>query len=489
MNKTILTPPSASPVVNALRAIGYSAETAIADLVDNSLDARASKIEIRFEYNESNSYIMIKDNGHGMDENTLQRAMSIGSKDPRVNRGKGELGRFGMGLKTASFSMGRRLSVLTQKDGQQYQRCWDLDYVSEINEWELFQFIPPEVRAKMGEMKGNSGTVVLIDKLDRFVKSNNRSNVTERRFMNKVKKVEQHIAFIFHSILEKRASEISINGLTIKPWDPFLRSHLGTFEYPEQFISQDGVNIEVRSYILPHPTSLSRETYKNAEKPGKWYDLQGFYIYRENRLLYYGDWLRLFPKDAPSQLSRIRIDIPNSLDSEWQIDIKKSTVFPPEDILERLRSIADTVRARSRSVFYFKATSSERTPSNIENINPWEQSSKNGQPYFILNRSHPLVKKVLEQLNEEATKAFNAYLQLVQLGCPSNLIGTSYAESKEEAISEEDITILKQLIQAFEQSGVISNKEELADALFALPSLDRFSIETIRKIVEEEVGR
>lgn len=152
----VLTRPSAAPVIQALRSIGYNASTAIADLVDNSLDAKASTIKVNFTYNDTDGMITINDNGLGMTEYMLQIAMSIGSKDPRERRRTNELGRFGMGLKTASFSLGKRLSVLTKKDGVYFERCWDLDHVSECNEWQLFTKIPEEIKLQLDDIKGKT---------------------------------------------------------------------------------------------------------------------------------------------------------------------------------------------------------------------------------------------------------------------------------------------------------------------------------------------
>lgn len=147
---TIHTQPSATPVIQALRSIGYNAQTAIADIVDNSVDAKSKYIHIEFEYDMGNGYIKIEDNGVGMTDVELQQAMTIGSKDPREKREKEELGRFGMGLKTASFSQGKRLCVITKKDGIISERSWDLEYVSDKNEWLLYQSIPSEVKDRMG---------------------------------------------------------------------------------------------------------------------------------------------------------------------------------------------------------------------------------------------------------------------------------------------------------------------------------------------------
>ncbi|UUZ92345.1 ATP-binding protein [Paenibacillus sp. P25] len=200
----VISQPSATPVIHALRSLGYNAGTAIADLIDNSLDAKATKITLQFMCFGNDGAIIIADNGHGMNEDTLQAAMNIGSKDPRADRRPNELGRFGMGLKTASFSLGKRLSVLTKQNGIYAQRCWDLDHVSKCNEWRLFTAIPDEVRQYMCDIEGDSGTVICIDKLDRFMGAGSANTIHESSFFAKVRRIHHHLEFVFHSIIEKR---------------------------------------------------------------------------------------------------------------------------------------------------------------------------------------------------------------------------------------------------------------------------------------------
>ncbi|SDE48211.1 Histidine kinase-, DNA gyrase B-, and HSP90-like ATPase [Bacillus wiedmannii] len=204
---TIYTKPSAAPVIQALRSIGYNAQTAISDIVDNSIDAKAEYIHIEFEYDRGNGYIRIEDNGIGMTDDELQRAMTIGSKDSREKRNKEELGRFGIGLKTAAFSMGKRLCIITKKDGIISERCWDLDYVSDQNEWLLYQSIPDEVKAKVGQIEEDSGTIVFIDRLDRFCGFGTHKVLKQESYYSKVRRIQKYLEMVFHIKLE--------NGLLI----------------------------------------------------------------------------------------------------------------------------------------------------------------------------------------------------------------------------------------------------------------------------------
>ncbi|KOP81458.1 ATP-binding protein [Bacillus sp. FJAT-21945] len=484
--ETVLTRPSAAPVIQALRSIGYNASTAIADLVDNSIDARALIININFAYAESDGMITISDNGMGMDEEMLQRAMNIGSKDPRAKRSANELGRFGMGLKTASFSLGKRLSVLTKKDGIYSERCWDLDHVSECNEWQLFTRIPEDVKVKMGKIEDESGTIVCIDKMDRFMGYDSKRKLKETSFYNKVARINRHLEFVFHSILEKNQVEMFINGNEVVPWDPFMRYHSNTMEGEMQMLRINDNRIKVQYFILPHASHLTEPEYKKAGGYKGWRDHQGLYIYRENRLLYFGDWMGLFPKDAASQLARVRIDLPNAADSDWQVDIKKSGINLPEDAKRRLEAISSIARKVSRDIFYFRTQPGPRNPAIKGILNTWEQSGSEDGPQFILNRNHPILSELLKNLDDENAKLLNLYLKFVQLGSPSNIIDSP-------KVPEEEVQVLpdsqKELVIQFASSmlklNVADNEEQLLNILLTQPAFDGLNRATLKAITTE----
>ncbi|PAE23880.1 ATP-binding protein [Bacillus sp. 7894-2] len=484
--ETVLTRPSAAPVIQALRSIGYNASTAIADLVDNSLDARAVKIHINFAYGESDGMITISDNGSGMDEEMLQTAMNIGSKDPRAKRGANELGRFGMGLKTASFSLGKRLSVLSKKDGVYNERCWDLDHVSECNEWQLYTKIPAEVRSKMGEIESESGTIVCIDKLDRFMGFGGKRKLKETSFYNKVARINRHLEFVFHSILEKSEVQMFINGKEIVPWDPFMHYHPNTMEGEMQILRINENRIKVQYFILPHASHLTEPEYKMAGGYKGWRDHQGLYIYRENRLLYFGDWMGLFPKDAASQLARVRIDLPNAADSDWQVDIKKSGINLPEDAKRRLEAISAIARKVSRDIFYFRTQPGPRNPSIKGSLNTWEQSGSEDGPQFILNRNHPILSELLKNLDDENAKLLNLYLKFVQLGSPSNIIDSPKVPEEEvQDVPDSQKELVIQFASSMLKLNVAENEEQLFNILLTQPAFDGLNRTTIKAITTE----
>ncbi|WP_281658741.1 ATP-binding protein [Halobacillus sp. Cin3] len=483
---TIVAQPSAVPVIQALRSLGYNSKTAIADIIDNSFDAKATEINIQFKYNENDGTIKISDNGVGMTGEELHCAMQIGSQDPRAIRKPKELGRFGMGLKTASFSMGKRVCVLTKKNGIYSERCWDLDHVLDSNEWEMFTYIPEEVKRSIGEIDGESGTIVHIDKLDKFMGFGGKKPIKQSSFYSKVNRIQQHLEFIFHSFIEENPGILTINETPLQPWDPFFSEHMATLEGEEQEIKFDNYRMKVKYFILPHASKLNKQEYKTAGGNKGWYDQQGIYIYRENRLLYYGDWLGMFNKDSSSQLARIRVDIPNTADLDWQVDIKKSAISPPDHARKRLESISKLTRRISRDVFYFRAQNLGGKSSVKGSLNTWEQSNLDKGPQFILNRNHPMLLKLFEGLDQEAVKLLNIYLKFVQLGSPSNMMQTpKIEEEKIQEISDSDRNLIYQFTKTLINIGVVEDKESIVNALITQPAFDGINRVTLERIIEE----
>lgn len=482
--KTILTEPSAGPVINALRALGYNARTAIADIVDNSIDAQASEIDMHFEYNNGNGYIEIKDNGLGMSLEEIQVAMSIGSKDPRNHRKDKELGRFGMGLKTAAFSLGKRLSVVSKQDDNIVERCWDLDHVSKTNKWELFTHIPQEVKEYMSGIDNTSGTIVFIDKLDRFMRAG-ETPIQADSFYRKIDRIDKHVSFVFHSIL---ATEIcmTVNGNSVIGWDPFLTNHDYTNPLRPRVLRDTSGLINISTYILPHASYLNQTEYKNAGGMKGWNEHQGFYIYRENRLLHFGNWLDLFPKDQASQLARVRIDITNKSDEDWQVDIKKSTVNPPDFIKNQIKTIAKEAREISKQVFYFRTQSNAGDTTIRSNVNTWQQESVENGTAFKLNRSHPLLQKIMKNSSDEILKDIKMFLKLVELGSPANIVIVPKVEEELlQTITDSDKELIMQLATMYEQLIDSDDTNELINIILMTPSMEKFNRYTIKHVLEE----
>ena len=196
-------PPGAA-LAESLRAYGYSLATAVADIIDNSIAAGASNVWLDFYWDGSHSSISIRDDGEGMSDDALFEAMAPGNRSPLEDRHPDDLGRFGMGLKTASFSQCRRLSVISKTaGGSKSMRCWDLDVIAEHNEWRLLREASEnavEASSNLDELK--SGTLVMWENMDRVTGNTQTTNSTaHENFLKRVEEVRDHLAMTFHRYL------------------------------------------------------------------------------------------------------------------------------------------------------------------------------------------------------------------------------------------------------------------------------------------------
>lgn len=481
--------PSASPVIQSLRALGYLPETAVADIVDNSLDAGATKIWIDIVWADENSYVRIADNGDGLDEETLVQAMRLGSKDPRDERRHHELGRFGMGLKTASFSLGKRLTVWSRQNGRENIRCWDLDEVLASNEWKLRRSAFDDSLKALGTIPGETGTVVLIEKLDRLAPPPYTDRRRER-FFHQITVVEKHLQMVFHRFLERHLVEIVLNGNSLVPWDPFSSRLPFTQELPKEDLVVNGKRISIQGYVLPHHSRLSGPEYQEMAGPNDWFDQQGFYVYRNLRLLVAGGWLGLFPKDQPSQLGRIRVDIDETADFDWQIDVRKSIARPPQEVVGHLKRWGEQVRRLSHRAYYYRGKSGRTGKKSKELTRPsdvWVKTIQDGTVRYEIDLHHPLLSKLREQCTDEGRKLLDVYLKTLQEFNPGNKVSFRpelQTTGEEIVITESDRKEIAAIGSIYTE---LMSAQEAALELKAMPQFARYALPEILRVVREGV--
>lgn len=422
-------------MIEALRGLGYSTATALADIIDNSIAADASKVELDFSWAGENSAVTILDDGNGMNEIELDKAMRLGERSPLEERAAGDLGRFGLGLKTASFSQCRRLSVASTKAGQASCLHWDLDVLaaSDDDGWYLMEGPAAGSESYLDRLSGQShGTLVLWEMLDRIV----TKDFSEQDFLDLVDRVEQHLAMVFHRFIAGPQPRIKlfINGRSVKAWDPFLADHPATWSSPVERISAEGGAIEVQCFVLPHKDRLDDDEHKLAEGPDGWTAQQGFYVYRNKRLLVAGSWLglgrgRSWTKEEAHRLARIRLDIPNTADAEWKIDIRKSTARPPVSVRERLTRLAEDTRERARRVFAHRGQL-VRIANGASLVQAWRvEHFKDGVRYKI-DTDHPAVRAVLDDAGSLRPQ-IGAMLRVIEETIPVQRIWLDTTEATE----------------------------------------------------------
>jgi hypothetical protein len=422
-------------MIEALRGLGYSTGAALADIIDNSIAARATTVDVRFVWKNGHASIAVQDNGHGMDDGQLERAMRLGQLNPLADRGPEDLGRFGMGLKTASFSQCRRLTVASRRNGEQSCLRWDLDVLAEAegDGWMLLEGPAADSSELVGSLElVENGTIVLWEKLDRIV----TAGFTEQNFLDLIDDVERHLAMVFHRFLQgpRPALMLSINGRSVQPWDPFLADNSATWSSPPDRVVSPGGTVEVQCYVLPHKDRLSQGEYDRAAGPHGWTAQQGFYIYRNRRLLVAGSWLglgrgRSWTKEESHRLARIRVDLPNTADFAWKLDIRKSSARPPVEIRDRLTRLAEDTRERARRVFAHRGQPS--APGRRESIaQAWRVEHFAGGVRYRVDESHEAVKAVLEDAGPLRDR-IDAMLRVIEATLPVQRIWLDTVEAQD----------------------------------------------------------
>ena len=488
----IILPPFAPVLLESMRALGYSFETAIADIVDNAVSADATSVDIWFTPYDS-PYVAMLDNGHGMTAPALIEAMRHGSQNPLEHRDPRDLGRFGLGLKTASLSQCRKLTVATIAEGQMSAWSWDLDVIHSRQDWVLVGVGEDTVRdLPHGTelLSRRSGTLVLWQNLDRVAPD---STAFEQLLESNMDSAREHLALVFHRLMSiKRGGagvSICINNVLVEPLDPFLLGNRATQHLPveEFFIEHQAVTVS--PFILPHISKLSRKEMATAGGEDGLRKSQGFYIYRNERLICWGSWAKLTRPEELTKLARVRVDIPNSLDHLWTLDIKKSSAVPPESLKQNLKRIIERIVERSRIVYTYRGRKTKL--DNVTHI--WERASVRGGYAYQLNPHHPLVDAIRSELSPRGVALLKDLLHLVESCFPFDMLYVDMAsDSKTEnrSLDEEDEAVFEDALVRL--SDVLrenfKNDHELLNALFSIEpfALDR---ERTTKIFNARIAR
>jgi hypothetical protein len=479
-------PPDPVATIESLRSLGYSLDAAVADLIDNSIAARVDSkpvnVDVQVEWAGSESWVTVVDDGRGMTEEGLRRAMRIGSWDPQAQRETHDLGRFGFGLKTASFSQCRELTVATRTDAdrQLIIRSWDLDHVRRTGKWELRASEPPGAGAILDRFRPpSSGTVVLWRRLTSLVEPGTQPDdqVARRHFNDHIAGLEAHLAMTFGRYLARRQEGLGLllNSQRVEPWDPFLTTFTWTQPLPQETPRIRGQAMVVRPYVLPYQGKLTAREQAEAAGPMGWNAQQGFYIYRKDRLIAAGTWLGLkgISHSDAYNLARISIDIPSSLDSDWSLNITKGTVQAPAIIRQDLGRIADQTGKRARAVLSSRGgLVGTRKKRSI--IQVWQQRRRHGELVLSINRQHPLIAQVLAG-GGTSRRQLEAVLDLIEETIPAAALPSAPPPDRrthDGQLPEPVIQLAQQLYEKYLQDGL--TRQQATEKLLTCEPFDEY---------------
>ena len=355
--------PSAKRLIRSLRDIGYEFVDSVADIVDNSLEAESSQIKITLKFDGEDSYLIIADNGVGMASKEIQEALRFGSN--RSYDKSDDLGRYGLGLKTASLSQCERLTVSARR-GEERVRinsyCWDLDHIEQTNRWEILKIDNNNIKKEtVDHLSRTTGTVITWERLGRLLGYKFPSGEYARRQSEQmVEALKLHLGMVFHQFLSGEVTgkriAIYINDEKVSPWDPYSRGEINTQKLDQIMIplnfNQGTYNVRLQPYILP-PQSLysSPKAHLHASGPGRWNRQQGLYIYRSNRIIQAGGWSGLRTSDEHTKLVRIAMFIPSQLEELFQVNVAKKHATLPRELKVILHEIIAPIVQRAQEAY------------------------------------------------------------------------------------------------------------------------------------------
>ena len=390
---TIEVIPSARRLIQSMREAGYDFVHAVADIVDNSIEANASRVEIKMEFDGEESWLRISDNGTGMPGAAVTEAMRFGTqRDYEVD----ELGKFGLGLKTASISQCSRLTVASRTNHNARRievRQWNLEHVKRTDRWEIMN-IPPDGRSAtmVDPLDDTVGTVVLWEQLDRVFRYRIPWGERARAgFFRLADDLNNHLGMVFHRFLagearRRKKLRITINGTPVEPWDPYARDERAT-------VKLEGLQFEISGdhgtglvsytpYILPSQDRFSsRRAFDHYAGPSKWNFQQGFYVYRADRMIQGGGWCHMRTSDEHTKLARVALDFRPDLDPAFEVNFAKTKVILPADLRTQLKPHVEQLTKLARKAYTPESTKSS-APSGTGGAGTQSETQAKLSPYI-----------------------------------------------------------------------------------------------------------
>jgi hypothetical protein len=463
--------PNPEYLIKSISEQGYSLETAIADLIDNSITAEAKRIEIlSFKDNDEFS-LLIADNGNGMSHSTLKSSMMFPSSNMDNNREKKDLGRFGLGLKTASFSQSRKFTVISKLKGDLNSHfnglTWDVDKLNTDTGWIIFRENENKIK-NITELYLKQSRNHL-ENSEEFLSSYNtlicwynmRKFSFNESYLQQLELVKEYLGIVFHSFIENHNLTIRFNGEIITPFNPFPTNGGGLFMDESQYL--DSINgFKMRGFIV-NPDSKNNEkiwTTKNKSL----FDLEGVYIYRNERLIFFGGWNGLRKRTSKLKLARLKINFDNSNDTFFMLNVDKSKVTIPYsvkrivvDYVEKLEEIATRQ--------YYNRTIDGNSLIKKSKLELIVRGNNNKGRCFEFNNEFPLLKELNDSLNEDQRINLKTILRMIQVSVnkitetheDKNFITIDHQRNNDVNITMEEI---EHIVFSFKNIGWSSSEIE-----------------------------
>lgn len=493
--------PKPHDLIKSIAEQGYSLESALADLIDNSITASADKVEILVDTDKQPFTLYLADNGSGMDEQTLKQSMQFPSSSPDIHRSISDLGRFGLGLKTASFSQTRKFTVLSRKKGEKKYsaRTWDVELLKN-NEWKIrvnsdlqiedliraYRELSSEFLNVHEEFEPN--TIIIWSGLYKF------ENYLEGKSPDRALKKEltevtsEHLQLVFHRFMENksRGLKIRINNSQLEPFNPFPINEHGfrSIEFKQRSFGEGSIKIE--GFVVPSRAidEVKQGNTSWTTKHKGLMDMEGIYIYRLDRIILFGGWNDLIRKAPRLQLARLRIDIGNTCDHLLHLNVAKSRVIIPHDLRKGVEEYIEQLKLHAEREYYNRGLKKFPEKNKTETAALFSKKASNKGMLLEINHSFTLVDSLEKELSAEQRSKFKALLRMINSAI--NRIRKSHDEERfsgvieEDGLSEKDILTV---VRDFKKNGFDSKfiQEHI------LPKLG-FELDSLPNEITEELN-
>ncbi|WGP06497.1 ATP-binding protein [Bacillus subtilis] len=458
MTYEILTP--GIELLESMRSVGYSFDDAVADLIDNSITADASTVEVEGDV-IGGRYVTILDNGNGMSPEEARTALRLAGTG-RDSRKDNDLGRFGLGLKTASLSQGRKLTLASKMDGEVTVIQWDLDYVEMAGDWRIRVLNRQDIEhipAASAFDRLDSGTLVIWESLDYLIGDSDEPDEVMAKHLAQLR---EHLGLVFHQFLDGNylgGLKILVNSVEVKPLDPFLSGIRKTQRSPIEHFKILGETVEMQSFVLPHSSALTEKELRRKDLSHAMESKQGFYVYRGHRLIDWGNWYGVTKQSQLKKQTRVRVEFPNSLDHLWQLDIRKSKVQPPREFLNHYRALILNETKKSERVHTFRG----RVRGRSDEITPlWNFIEDRLQIRYEINQAHPLVQSAFEGLSKDQRRAVATLLDDVARCIPAQNAYVEISDNKTFVAEEYNEDDIRKRVKVFLDGGLIPRDSKVA---------------------------
>lgn len=453
--------PNPEFLIKSIAEQGYSLESSLADLMDNSVSANANKIEVLIKMEQEPFTLFVADNGHGMDEDALKVNMQFPSNSPEEERSVFDLGRFGLGMKTASFSQTRCFTVLSRKKGtKNYSgRTWDVSYLKQVGKWRLIVNTQEEITKLIQQYYSlseghlnrfedfDANTIVVwkgLYKFENYLEEDNRQSALKKQI---TEVTSDYLSLVFHRYMERKANplQIRINNNLIAAFNPFPTKipDFRPIEFKQKNFSTDTIKIE--GFVLPSRSidesqSISTWTTKNRSLM----DMEGIYIYRADRLIHFGGWNGIVKKAPRLQLARLRVDIGNSVDHLLHLNVAKSQIEIPHDLTAAFEKYIDELKTQAEREFFNRGIRKFSSSRKEDNVQLFERKASNKGTLLEVNSSFPLLKSLMGELNKGQLTKLNLVIRMINTRI--NEIRQTHEEKAFVGIEEKDGLSLKDLV-------------------------------------------